>query len=131
MGKISWVITDPVRKELKEYISILNYIIDSPKYLLYMIGSKTYKPFTRETFAVYMARLLKKYTRKNITINSLRHIYESYVTSLPDYNRLSINDKKVLHSKLLHSSATGADYNKIENPISLNDFNLNGGTIWI
>ncbi len=133
MGKMSWAITNPVKQYLKEYISVLNYIIDNPTNLLYMIGAKTYKAFTRDNFAIYMARLLKKYTNKNISINTLRHVYESFITSQPDYNKLSINDKKELHSRLLHSSATGADYNKIENPISLKEFddNLNGGTVWL
>ena len=58
-------------------------------------------------------------------MNTLRHVYESHITSSPDYNKLSINQKKELHSKLLHSAATGADYNKIDNPISLNEFNKN------
>lgn len=123
MGKISWVVNDPIRKDLKEYISILNYIIDSPKNLLYMIGAKTFKPFTRETFAVYVARLLYKYTNKKISINTLRHVYESHVTSSPNYHKLSINDKKELHAKLLHSTATASDYNKIDNPISIKEFN--------
>lgn len=124
MGKMSWSIINPVKQYLKEYISILNYIIDNPTNLIYMIGSKTYKKFTRDNFAIYMARLLKKYTDKNISINTLRHVYESHITSNPNYNRLSINDKKELHSRLLHSSATAQDYNKIENPISLNEFEL-------
>lgn len=124
MGKVSWIINNPIREYLKEYITILNYIIDNPKYLLYMVSLKDAKPFTRETFAIYIARLLKKYTGKNISINTLRHIYETKIINSSDYNKLSINDKKELHSRMLHSSATAQDYNKIENPISLKDFKL-------
>jgi len=124
MGPISWTLIEPVKSNLKQYISILNYIIDNPKYLLYMIGAKTFKPFTRETFAVFVARLLHKYTNKKISLNTLRHVYETAVVNSDDYNKLSINQKKELHSKLLHSAATGSDYQKVDNPIELKDFKI-------
>lgn len=124
MGPQAWAVDEKIKIQLREYISILNYIIDSPKRLLYMVGAKTIKPFSRETFAIYIARILFKYTKKKISINTLRHIHETKILSSPDYNRLSINDKKALHARMLHSTATGQDYNKIENPIELKDFKI-------
>lgn len=106
---------DPIIKDnVNEYISILDYIFNEsgkiPLRLLYMVGIKNYTEFTREKFSIYFTRLMKKYTNKDISINSLRHTYENYIIKSPDYNKLTINDKKKIHERLLHNFSTAQEY---------------------
>ena len=114
-GARSFNLTEVVKKNLNNYVSILNYILkEESKYLLYQVMSEDLKPFTREIFSVYFKRLMYKYTHKNLTINGFRHIFETHIINDPEYNKMTINEKKKIHERLLHSWKTGAEYAKVE-----------------
>lgn len=114
MGAQSWLISKEIKDELNNYISILKYIIDEPKRLLYLVGNRDAKEFTRESFATTFNRIMKHYTKKNITINTMRHVYETHIITSPHYNKLTINEQNALHEKLLHRASTARSYVKIE-----------------
>ena len=103
-----------IKDNLNEYISILDYIFNEsnkiPLRLLYMVGTKDYKEFSREKFSIYFSRIMNYYTKKKLTINSFRHCYENYIIKSPEYNKLTINEKKLIHNRLLHSWTTGQEY---------------------
>lgn len=124
-GSRSFKLESNVKDILNDYISILNYIIDNPKKLLYLVGSKDYREFTRESFSVYFIRIFDKYINKKISINDIRHAYELAIITDPDYNNLTLNDKKNLHDRLLHTSSTAQQYLTVKNPISLEKFTKN------
>ena len=122
MGPQSWPLSSGIKDQLNEYISILNYIIENPKKLLYLVGSKDYKEFTNESFSTAFSRIMKHYTKKDISINTMRHVYETHVLNSPNYHKLSIEDKKKVHMRLLHSAATAQDYIKLKDKISIKEF---------
>jgi hypothetical protein len=109
-GPRSFLLKNQIRELLTEYVSVLNYIIDSPIRLLYLVGPKDYKEFTRETFSVNFIRVMNKYLKKKISINDVRHCYENHIIKDPGYNDLTINQKKDIHDRLLHSFTTAQEY---------------------
>lgn len=113
MGSRSWKLEPEIIDLLDKYIDVLESIIDNPEYLIYNVNAKKHSIYTREIFSIYTARLLKKLSGKPITVNSLRHIYESYLINHPDYNKLTIGQKNELHERLLHSRGTAQDYVQI------------------
>lgn len=123
MGPKVFHLSTPTINALHHYIFILKYIIKDPKYLIYQIHNNTYKPFSREVFSTYFINLNKQYLMKPLSINSYRKIYETHIINLPNYNKLTNNEKDLIHNKLLHSRNTAnSDYLKIDNPINLKEF---------
>lgn len=113
-GKQEFKLDDIIKKPLNEYINILNYIFNEsdkiPKRLLYQIGPNDFKEFSREKFSVYFKRIIRYYLKKDISINAYRHAYENYIIKSPEYNKLTINEKKQIHNRLLHNISTAAQY---------------------
>ena len=109
-GPKSFILDSNIKDILSHYLYILNYIIPQPKFLLYLVNQKGFKPFSRETFSVYFIRMMKKYINKNISINDIRHSYENHIIKDPNYNKLTINQKKDIHDRLLHSVSTAQQY---------------------
>lgn len=113
-GKQVFTLDNNLKAYLNEYINILNYIHENPKYLLYIVAASSIKVFSRETFSTYFIRMMKTYTKKSISINDLRHIYENHLINQPNYNKLTINEKKQIHNRLLHSYKTAQEYLKVD-----------------
>lgn len=115
-GVRAFKLKDQIKDLLNEYISILNYLVDSPVRLLYLVGSRDYKEFSRESFTVYFIRLMNKYIKKKISINDIRHCFENHIIKNKNYNKLTINEKKEIHDKLLHSYTTSQQYLTVDGP---------------
>ena len=114
-GKKEFKLNINTMSNLKHYIEVLKYIIDpNPGYLIYQMKSSSYQPFTREKFSSYFKTINEKYLHKPLTINDYRHIYESNIINNANYNKLTINEKRAIHDKLLHSVATAQEYVKVE-----------------
>ena len=114
-GKKEFKLSNITISNLKHYIEVLKYIIDpNPGYLIYQIKSSSYQQFTREKFSSYFKTINEKYLHKPLTINDYRHIYESHIINDPNYNKLTINEKRAIHEKLLHSVSTATEYVKVE-----------------
>jgi hypothetical protein len=114
-GTRSFVLDKELKKIMDNYISILNYIIDRPDNLIYQISNSTIKVFSREVFSSYFVKIMNKYIGKKISINNVRHIFESHIINHPNYNKLTINEKKDIHDRLLHSFTTAQQYLKVDN----------------
>lgn len=113
-GAKSFKLNSKIKNELDEYLAVLFNVIDDADHLLYMVGTKTLKPFTREAFATFTSRLFSKYSGKKISVNTLRHVFENNLIKSEGYNDLTINQKKEIHDRLLHSYTTGQSYLKVE-----------------
>ena len=109
-GVQSFKLESNIKDILDDYISILNYLIDSPSRLLYLVSPSGYREFTRESFTIYFIRVMDKYIKKKISINDVRHCYENHIIKNKNYNKLTINEKKEIHNKLLHSYTTAQQY---------------------
>jgi hypothetical protein len=123
-GPRSWKLSTNNVKNLNNYLKVLKHIINDPHYVLYQIPTTTtFHSFTPEKFSTYFKKINIKYLKKPLTINDYRKIYESHIINNPNYNNLTNEDKNKIHERLLHSTSTAqSDYLKIENPISLKQF---------
>ena len=76
----------------------------------YLIINQKGVPLSRNTFSVYVRRMFKKYTGKKVGTSLLRHIFIS--KKLPKLK--SVEEKKELADKMLHSVTTQSLYEKID-----------------
>ena len=113
-GKRSFILDNNVANELNKYIKVLNYIIKDPKRIIYMFNTNNYNEFTRSSFCSYFHNMIKRYTGKNLTINNIRHSFETNTMNNANYNKLTIGQKRAIHERLLHRWTTAAEYQQIE-----------------
>ncbi len=109
-GARSFKLEPQVAEILSDFIGVADYIIPNMDKLLYIVSPNGESEFTREKFSVYFSRLMKKYTDKKLSINSIRHIYENHIIKDPKYNQLTINQKRDIHERLLHKLGTAQSY---------------------
>lgn len=99
--------------ESKQY-----YGTNENRYLLYRYDKSTgtLQSFSsRVMYGDYLTKLFKKYTGKNITMNTIRKIHESDIIQSPEYAKMSNLEKQKKHSLLLHSTATAnSSYNILQ-----------------
>lgn len=75
------------------------------------------KPLSDNTISARVPLLFEKYFNKHITINTIRHIYESELIQSPEYGKMSFKEKQDKHEELQHSTTTANfSYNKINLP---------------
>lgn len=109
-GKREIVICDDTLIKLLDKWLLLN----NSKYLLISYsGLFDIKPLSKSSFSLRFKNIMLKYTGKNITIQIIREIYESNIQNDESYNELSLNEKKKIHEKLLHSLPIAQTYRKI------------------
>jgi hypothetical protein len=113
-GKREFKLNPITINNLKNYLNVFECIIDKPKYLLYLIQKTSYKEFTNELFSAYFKKLNIKYLQKPLTLNDYRHITETHIINDSEYNKLTINEKKNIHDRLLHTLGTAQEYLKVE-----------------
>ena len=53
---------------------------------------------------------LNKYLNKKLSINDFRHSYENHIIKDLNYNNMTINEKKNIHNRLLHTISTAHSY---------------------
>jgi len=75
------------------------------------------KPLSDNTISARVPLLFEKYLNKHITINTIRHIYESELIQSPEYGKMSFKEKQNKHGELQHSTeSANLFYNKINLP---------------
>lgn len=116
MGKIKLAYPKEVTKEILEWIQYLKDNNHRHDFLIYSTKGVN-KLFSANAFGQYLNRIFKAYLKKDITINTLRHIYETEIITSRNYNKKSLKDKEKIHSKLLHSFKTAQEYVKLDNHI--------------
>ncbi len=102
-------------QDIRNYIkSLETYFGHLPEYLLYRWSRKGLLPFkSRIAFGRHLSDIIYKYTRKKVTINTIRKIHESNLIQSESYNKLTNSQKNEKHRALLHSTSTANSvYNK-------------------
>lgn len=112
MGEVVMVLEKDIREIINNYLSVVkpknNLLIN------YINRNGIIEPFGKTmSFSLYMTRLLKQLTKKTISINTLRHVYETHIINQEGYNNLTINEKEAIHSKLLHRATTAQQYLRV------------------
>lgn len=118
MGKVKLEYPKEITKEVLKWIQYLKDNDFRHDYLIYST-IKTNKLFSANAFGQYLNRIFKKYLKKDITINTLRHIYETEIITNRNYNKKNLKEKEKIHSKLLHSFKTAQEYVKLDSHIKL------------
>jgi hypothetical protein len=88
-----------------------------PEYILYVLQvNLNMKPYNSgQTYTGAIIRIIKHYTKKHITINCIRKIYESEFIQSEEYKNMTNKQKEEQHQKLLHShSVAVTKYNMIK-----------------
>ena len=66
-------------------------------------------------------KIFENYLNKHVSINTIRHIYETELINSDEYKKMSMTQKKAKHDELMHDFTTAhTDYNKINMPIQTN-----------
>jgi hypothetical protein len=113
-GKAKMTYPDIVSKEINKYLEYLkkyNYSCVDGDYLFF--SPKTKKAYTQNYFGKFLPTIFQKYIGKPITINDIRHIYETTVITSPDYAKKTLKEKEQIHKKLLHNFKTAQEYVKL------------------
>jgi hypothetical protein len=71
------------------------------------------KPMSNELLGKTLNKIFMNYLGKDITVNTLRHIYETEVITGEEYRKYTIKQKEDIHKKLLHSFNTAQEYIKL------------------
>ena len=111
MGKIRLEYPKEVVKEILDWIQYLKDNSHRHDYLIY--SAKSTKLFSSNAFGQYLERIFIKFLKKEITVNTLRHIYETEIITSRNYNKKTLKEKEKIHSKLLHSFKTAQEYVKL------------------
>ncbi len=53
-------------------------------------------------------KMTKKYLNKSINCSTIRKIWETYFLTSKDYHKLNNEEKKALHAKMLHCTASAS-----------------------
>lgn len=72
-------------------------------------------------FGRVLNKIFFYYLGKDISVNTLRHIYETEAITSPDYSKKTIKEKEEIHKKLLHSFNTAQEYVKLSPFIKMFD----------
>ena len=97
----------PIGKQLNAVINIwIKYIVKN-KLPPYLILTKSREPMSANYLSKFIPHIFKE-TGKNITLNSLRHIFISEKNPVKN-----IKKRETLAGKMLHSTATSNQYSKL------------------
>jgi hypothetical protein len=113
-GKTKMSYPDTVSKEINKYLDYLkkyNYSCVDGEYLFF--SPKTKKAYSQNYFGKFLPTIFQKYLGKPITINDIRHIYETTVITSPEYSKKTLKEKEQIHKKLLHNFRTAQEYVKL------------------
>ena len=121
MGPQQVKIDRDTMKLIHEYIDFIRATTNSePTMLLYRLYHNELGPFDynpdKNNFTTVLSNLFKKYNKKPLNMNMIRHITESNIIQNPAYSKLTNREKANIHAQLLHSTiAANLSYNKIAN----------------
>ncbi|KAF1787314.1 Integrase-like, catalytic domain [Phytophthora cactorum] len=106
---------------IKSYLEFLtNTLGEHPQKLLWRLFNRQPGEYDYSNasngFSKILSNLFLKYNGKPMSMNMIRHIFESHLIQSPSYAKLTNREKNDLHAKLLHSTmAANTSYNKIAN----------------
>ena len=115
--------------ENKQNFQLDNYVIKMLKPFLLtkntgdylLINPNTKQPYTQDKLSLYVGQVFKKITNKELNCNMLRKIF--ITDQIINNPTLSIAIKKRMSVFMGHSIGTQATYNRVLDPLKLEDFN--------
>ena len=115
-GTIKQDIINDNYKVIKQWIDMFKIMTgNNPDYLLYNYSKNKFEIFnSKKVFGIHLTKLFKKYANTNITINTIRKIWETEFFKSNNYKNLTNAERDKFHNLLLHSGSTArASYEKI------------------
>ena len=119
MGKVVLDYPDAIEDELRKWYNFKKENGYPTEYLFY--SNHENKLFTSNSFGKFLTSIFKHYLKIPLTVNMLRHIYETELITSKDYNKMTIAQKEEQHKKLLHDFSTAQRYVKLDNFIKVYD----------
>ena len=103
------------QKVIRDYLKYLSQYLSKIEYLLYNYYHKILEISSADMYARILKRLLNKRLNRDITMNNIRHAYETKLIQSDEYKNLTNNEKEKLHKKLLHTGyIANIYYNKVK-----------------
>lgn len=110
MGKYIFEYPELIRNEIDKY---LDFKKDNDIPNKYMFVNNLGKKYNSSTFGNHISGIFNKLIGKKISINLIRHMYETELITNPKYLKMTLEEKKIEHAKLLHSFTTAQQYVKL------------------
>jgi hypothetical protein len=109
----------PLVQAMKSWFNLLKLMLGrDPQYVfLYNINIKERSiswTDSKNGLTKRITRASKSVFKRDLSINSYRHIWEGYYHTHEDYAKMTIKDSEKLHEMLLHSYDTAKRYNLIK-----------------
>ena len=120
MGKVVLDYPENVEKDLRTWYKF-KVENDYPSEYLFYSSIKNNTLFTSNSFGKFLTLIFNKYIKIPITVNMLRHIYETELITSDKYTKMTIGEKQKNHNKLLHDFSTAQRYVKLDNFIKIFD----------
>jgi hypothetical protein len=122
LGPIDIKLKPNVKEEMDKYLKTFRsfynriYGTKKTKFVLYDVrpAKKEILQFNSNYFSQFVKALLLKLTEKQLTINSLRKIYETNFINSDEYKTMTNSQKEAKHNELLHRTISAQmDYYKV------------------
>lgn len=116
LGKQEIEINKDDIKVIREYIKFLKKHLTNVEYLLYnFYNNDIIKISSPDIYARILQRLIKQKLNVDITMNNIRHAYESKFIQSDEYKNLTNAEKEKAHLRLLHTGHMAEMvYNKVK-----------------
>jgi len=82
-----------------------------------IVNDTNNNPLDDKQISALIIKIFENYLNKHVSINTIRHIYETELINSEEYKKMSMTQKKAKHDELMHDFTTAhTDYNKINMP---------------
>lgn len=100
---------------IRNYLKYLSQYLSKVEYLLYNYYNKILEISSTDMYARILKRLLNKRLNREITMNNIRHAYESKLMQSDEYKNMTNAEKEKAHLRLLHTGHIAEMvYNKVK-----------------
>lgn len=115
MGKgFELEVNDKLKIVIKNWLFLLKAINPAYKYIFYysIESDGTIKHSNNQsTIGRTIPRIFEKYTKRALSINDMRHIWEIAIQKSDVYKNSTVGQREKIHAQLLHGHLTGIKYN--------------------
>jgi len=102
------------QQHLRYYLRLVKKIYKQvPEYLFNSYKVDEIIPLTEDAIIKRLLKTSNNIFGKALSVNAYRHIYEIYLQSSPEYQKLTIGQKNDLHKQLLHTIKEAPRYNRV------------------
>jgi hypothetical protein len=87
-----------------------------------IVNDTNNNPLDDKQISALIIKIFENYLNKHVSINTIRHIYETELINSEEYKKMSMTQKKAKHDELMHDFTTAhTDYNKINMPVDVKE----------